>query len=152
MVNEKKADRLYYLYRILAALLFVVLFLPAANPARICGLVNRSTSLLTSGFSYGTLIANFGRAFRKGWVLESTMHILNISSLLCCVGVFGCAAGACLSLGNHRCRRLGNIISIIGSTMSVLMMAGMYIAYTQVAATVSRRKLNLHFRRASGRF
>ena len=70
VVNEKKTDRLYYVYRLLAVLLFVILFLPAANPARICGLINRSTSLLTSGFSYGTLIANFGRAFKKGWVFH----------------------------------------------------------------------------------
>ena len=145
MVNEKKTDRLYYVYRLLAVLLFVILFLPAANPARICGLINRSTSLLTSGFSYGTLIANFGRAFKKGWVLESTMRLLNISSLLCCFGIFGCAAGACLSLGNHRCRRLGNYISIIGSVAAIVTMLGMHVAYTQVAVTSKPKKVEPGF-------
>ena len=145
VVNEKKTDRLYYVYRLLAVLLFVILFLPAANPARICGLINRSTSLLTSGFSYGTLIANFGRAFKKGWVLESTMRMLNISSLLCCFGIFGCTAGACLSLGNHRCRRLGNYISIIGSGVAIVTMLGMHIAYTQVAVTSKPKKVEPGF-------
>jgi putative aldouronate transport system permease protein len=86
--KSKISDKIYYVYRIVAMLLFVLIFLPAVNPARISGMVNRSISLLTAGFSYGTLIDNFGRAFRKEWILESTMRLDNISSLLVCIGIF----------------------------------------------------------------
>jgi len=123
----------------------VILFLPAINPARVCGLINRSISLLTSGFSYNNLIANFGRAFKKGWVLESSLRLLNVSSLLICVGIIFSAAGACLSLGNARCRRLGNILSLGGSVLSVIFMFGIYTAYSQISLTNKPGKIEPSF-------
>lgn len=139
--NSKLSDKIYYVYRLMAIMLFVFLFLPAANPARISGMVGRSISLLTAGFSYGTLIDNFGRAFRKEWILESTMRLDSISSLFVCVGIFACALGACLSIGNNKCRRLGNIISTIGSSVSLFALQGIYVAYTQVALTKKPEKI-----------
>lgn len=143
--NLKVSGKLYYLYRIVAVLLFVILFLPAVNPAKVCGLINRSISLLTSGFSYGNLISNFGRAFKKEWVSESSLRLLNISSMLVCIGIIGCAAGACLSLGNNRCRRLGNIISLGGSALAAGFMFGIYNAYLQIAATSKPSKIEPAF-------
>ncbi len=139
--NSKISDKIYYVYRLMAMMLFVLLFLPATNPARISGMINRSISLLTAGFSYGTLIDNFGRAFRKEWILESTMRLDSISSLFVCVGIFACALGACLSIGNNKCRRLGNIISTIGSSVSLFALQGIYVAYTQVALTKKPEKI-----------
>ncbi len=142
---KTKRDWLAYAQRGLALLLFVLVFLPDANPARCSGLINRSTSLLTSGFSYGVLVANFGRAFKKGWVLRSTMRLLNISSLACCLGIFATAAGACFSLGNHKCKARGSQISVIGSIVSLLSLAGMYVGYTQIAATSKPSKVDPQF-------
>ncbi len=36
VATNKGTDKLYYVYRILALFLFMLLFLPAVNPARIC--------------------------------------------------------------------------------------------------------------------
>lgn len=141
MGKVKIADAVYYIYRVVAILLFVLIFLPAVNPARISGMINRSISLLTAGFSYGSLVDNFGRAFRKEWILESTMRLDNISSLFVCIGIFGCAIGACLSIGNNKCKRLGNIISTAGSIISIAALQGIYIAYTQVALTAKPEKI-----------
>lgn len=143
--NSKLSDKIYYVYRLMAIMLFVLLFLPAANPARISGMVGRSISLLTAGFSYGTLIDNFGRAFRKEWILESTMRLDSISSLFVCIGIFACALGACLSIGNNKCRRLGNIISTAGSSISLIALQGIYVAYTQVAHTKKPEKIDPTF-------
>ncbi|SHI90670.1 putative aldouronate transport system permease protein [Butyrivibrio fibrisolvens DSM 3071] len=145
MGNSKLSDKIYYVYRLMAIMLFVLLFLPAANPARISGMVGRSISLLTAGFSYGTLIDNFGRAFRKEWILESTMRLDSISSLFVCIGIFACALGACLSIGNNKCRRLGNIISTAGSSISLIALQGIYVAYTQVAHTKKPEKIDPTF-------
>jgi len=145
VAKEKTADRLYYVYRLGAAILFVILFLPALNPARICGLINRSISLLTSGFSYGNLVSNFGRAFKKGWVEESTMKLLSHSSLVICLGIVAAVAGACLSLGNRKCRWLGNLLSLVGSIASLLAMRGIHSAYEALSQTEKLEKIEPSF-------
>ena len=145
MSKERLTKIVYYPYRVISVLLLVILFFPGLNVARISGLMNRSTSLLTTGFSYGNLIANFGRAFRKGWVLESTMRLLNISSLLICIGIIACAVGACLSLGNRKTKFFGNIVSGIGAAISAVSMSGIWNAYFQIAATKKPSKVEPMF-------
>ena len=44
----RDTEALYVIYRILALLLFSLLFLPAVNPGRISALISKSTSLLTA--------------------------------------------------------------------------------------------------------
>lgn len=127
-------DILYLPYRLLVVILFVILFLPAVSPARICGLIKRSTSLLTSGFLYSALIENMGRPLKKEWILESSVHLLNISCLFICIGILACAAAACFSIGKHKCRVIGNLLSTIGSGVALISMGGIYTAYTQVNA------------------
>ena len=120
MSKEKLANYVYYPFRAISVLLLVVLFFPALNVARISGLINRSISLLTTGFSYGNLISNFGRAIKKGWVMESTMRLLSVSSMIVCLGIMACAVGACLSLGNRKCKFFGNLINIAGALVSAV--------------------------------
>ncbi len=145
MSKEKLSKFIYYPYRLISVLLLIILFFPGLNVARISGLINRSISLLTTGFSYSNLIANFGRAFRKGWVLESTMHLLNISSMLICIGVIACAVGACLSLGNRTCKFSGNVLSGVGAILSAFSMKGIWDAYFQIAATTKPSKVEPMF-------
>ncbi|SFC53768.1 ABC transporter permease subunit [Butyrivibrio sp. YAB3001] len=145
MSKEKLAKYVYYPFRAISVLLLVVLFFPALNVARISGLINRSISLLTTGFSYGNLISNFGRAFKKGWVMESTLRLLNVSSLIICLGIIACAVGACLSLGNRKCKFLGNLTNVVGSLVSTFAMAGVWSAYQQMAATTKPSKIEPMF-------
>ncbi len=145
MSKEKLANYVYYPFRAISVLLLVVLFFPSLNVARISGLINRSISLLTTGFSYGNLISNFGRAFKKGWIMESSLRLLNVSSLLICLGIIVCAIGACLSLGNRKCKYLCNILNLLGSLVSALSMAGIWNAYLQIAATTKPSKIEPMF-------
>ena len=62
--KEQTSDKLYYVLRIAILLSFVFLFIPALNPTRISGLINKNLSLFTSGISYSKLTADFGRAFK----------------------------------------------------------------------------------------
>ncbi len=145
MSKDKTTNVLYYPYRIISIFLLVTLFFPGLNIARVSGMIGRSTSLLTSGFSYGNLVANFGRAFKKGWVLESTMHLLNISSLIICIGIILCAVGACFSLGNRKCRFTGNLLTAIGTLAAAVSMSGIWKAYFQIAATKKPSKVEPMF-------
>lgn len=85
--------KLYIVLRI--AVLFAVLFMfiPGINPARISGMIGRNLSLFTSGISYSSLASEFGRAFRKGWVMKSTLRLDSVSALIICVGTAAVAAG-----------------------------------------------------------
>lgn len=139
--REKVADKLYYVIRIAILVSVLFLFIPGLNPARISGLINRNLSLFTSGISYSTLVDGFGRAFKKGWVNPSTMKIVYASALCMCLGIAAQAAGGCMSVGNRKFKRLGNLITLIGSAVEVICMTGIYIAYTQIVQTSKPKKV-----------
>ena len=141
MVKERISNRVYYLFRLLAFLLFVLLFLPAVNPARISSLINKSTSLLTTAISYARLTENMGRAFTKSWIQESTMQIVRLSALGIDLGIALTAAGACLSLGNHKCRTYANFLGLTGTVLGIAGMIGIHSAYSQISATSKPAKV-----------
>ena len=142
MEISKKTEKLYYVYRILALLLLMLLFLPAVNPARISSLISKSTSLLTTGLSYSRLVENMGRPLKKLWVLPSTMQLLRFSAVGIDAGILLMAAGACLSPGNRKCKRLGSVLSLFGGIAAVAGMAGVYASYVQISATEKPDKIN----------
>lgn len=76
MSKEKIADKLYVVLRVCYFLAFVLLFIPALNPARISELIPQTASVFTYGTSYGTLTQNFARAFSRGWVGTLTLQML----------------------------------------------------------------------------
>ncbi|MGN1368368.1 MAG: ABC transporter permease [Aristaeellaceae bacterium] len=129
------AEKLYYLMRIAVIAAAVFLFIPALNPARISGMINQNMSLLTSGTSYGSLIDEFGRAFRKEWVSEGSFKLLFAASLVACLGICASIAAGCMSLGNLKLKRLGNLFGIGGGVLLFGGLAGIFASYKQVAAT-----------------
>lgn len=133
--KELMSDRLYYLIRVAILVSVVFLFIPALNPARISGLISRNMSLFSSGLSYSTLVSNFGRAFKKEWVSQSTMQLDYASALLMCVGIAAAGVGGCMSLGNKKYKKFGNLITLIGSMVEVVSMIGIYMAYHQIMET-----------------
>ena len=143
--QEMLSDKLYYLVRIAILVSVVFLFIPALNPARISGLINKNMSLFTSGISYATLTEGFGRAFKKGWVMESSLQILYASALAIIVGIVANAVNGCMSLGNIKFKKLGNLISVVGCVLELLAMFGIYTAYGQVALTSKPGKVEPMF-------
>lgn len=139
--KEQASDKLYYVLRIAILLLFVFLFIPALNPARISGLINKNLSLFTSGISYSKLTADFGRAFRKGWVEHATMYLTYASAVGACIGIAAAAAGGCMSVGSRKFKRLGNVLSLAGSTVVLVAMIGFHAAYQQIAQTPKPKKV-----------
>ena len=144
-VKGLASDKLYYFIRAAALLSVIFLFVPALNPSRICGLINKNLSLFTSGVAYSTLTADFGRAFRKGWVEKSSIQMLYVSSLAVCLGIAANAASGCMSLGNIKFKKLGNLISLIGSIVELIGMVGIFMAYNQVAVTSKPKRVEPMF-------
>ncbi len=143
--RQHASDVLYCFLRVAILVSVIFLLVPALNPARISGLINRNMSLFSSGFSYSNLTSGFGRAFKKGWVERSTMQLLFGSSLVVCLGVFAAVAGACMSIGNGRFKRLSNLFILVGSAAGLLGMAGIHTAYVQIAATSKPKKVEPMF-------
>lgn len=143
--REVISDKLYYLIRIAIILSAVFLFIPNLNPARISGLINRNMSLFTSGISYSSLTEGFGRAVKKGWVMQSSLQILYVSALVSCIGIIANVASACMSIGNIKFKKLGNLIAVLGSALEIIGLIGVYIAYTQVAQTGKPKKVEPMF-------
>lgn len=133
--KERIADKLYYVTRIGIILSIVLMFFPAANPAKICGYINKNMSLLTSGLSYNRLVEDCARAFRQGWIVESSFQLLFAASLIACFGILITIVCGCMSLGNVKMKKLGNWFGIAGSVIQLIGIVLIYVAYTQVAAT-----------------
>ena len=144
-VKGLASDKLYYFIRAAVLLSVIFLFVPALNPSRICGLINKNLSLFTSGVAYSTLTADFGRAFRKGRVEKSSIQMLYVSSLAVCLGIAANAASGCMSLGNIKFKKLGNLISLIGSIVELAGMVGIFMAYNQVAVTSKPKRVEPMF-------
>jgi len=144
-IKENASNKVYLLLRPVILLAVVVLFIPAINPARISGLIGKNLSLFTSGMSYSALTVDFGRAFRKGWVDPSTLRLVSICSLIIIIGTVIMGVNGCLSLGNRKCRRLGNWFSIVGALIELGGLGGIYAAYNQMSASTKVSKVEPMF-------
>lgn len=129
---EKVADKVYWLLRLAVFVNVVLLFFSNFNPARITGMTNKNVSLFSCGMSYSSITGNFGRAFRQGWVEESTFKSLNVCCLLIIIAVVICIAGACMSLGNNKMKKTGLIVSVFGAAAELGCMGWLYGLYNQV--------------------
>lgn len=143
--RESISDKVYYLIRIAVLFSILFLFIPAFNPARVSGIINRNLSLFTSGLFYNSLTDGFGRAIKKGWVLESSLRILYFSSMALCLGIIAGAVSACMSIGNMKFKKLANLIIGIGCIVEMVGLAGIYIAYAQIAQTEKPKKVEPMF-------
>ena len=128
-------------YRLLALLLFVLLFIPGANPARISLNISRNVSLFTSGFSYGTYTHNMERLFIRGWLPESVMVGAFIFSLISCLGIIACGAGSCMSVGNNKLKRYAHFAILGGSAISFFSMFGLLHAYNLLISSENVSKI-----------
>ncbi|MCR5214252.1 MAG: ABC transporter permease subunit [Eubacterium sp.] len=125
--------------------MFFFMFLPGMNPARVCGLISKNLSLFTSAVSYSSLISGVGRGFRSGWIDESVFIILFVSSIFTVLGIVAIAAGACISLGNIKCKSLSFIFSFAGTFSLVGGLVGIYISYSLMGGAARVEKVNPEF-------
>lgn len=131
---EKTADVIYWFLRAAIIANVVMLFFPSFNPARLSGMINKNLSLFSCGVSYNSIVSNFGRAFRQGWVLEETFKTLNLMSAAVILAVVLIAAGGCMSLGNRKLKKLGCIFTFAGGVIELLSILGINGLYDDIVA------------------
>lgn len=143
--REKVANGLYYIVRISVLLSVVMIFFPAFNPAKVCDFINKNMSLFTSGISYSGLIEKCTRAFRMEWVQESTFVLIFVSSMIACIGIALEGIMACMSIGNLKMQKYGNWFAVVGASIQIAGLLGIYVAYTQLATTSKPDKVLPYF-------
>lgn len=123
---------IYIILRIVIVLSAAMMFFPAINPAKLNALINKNMSLFTSAIAYRSLVAESGRAFARGWVSESSFVILFISSMILCVGIALTFVCGCLSVGNIKCKKRGNLFGLIGGIIQLVGLIGILLSYQQM--------------------
>lgn len=123
----------------------LMLFFPLANPARITGYINKTMSLFTSAISYSNLVQEASRAIRNNWISESTFQIVNAASIILCIGIGITIAGAALSLGNLKFKKLSYKLSFSGSLIQILGLTSIFFAYNQLTASSNLERVNPQF-------
>ena len=104
-----------WVFRVAALLAGISVFFPPANPGRISEKINASASLFTTGVSYGTITNSMGRILRSQWIQDADIKLLMIACVAVMAGVILCGTGGCMSLGNHKMRRVGLALPLIGA-------------------------------------
>ncbi len=132
-VSERISDVVYWVLRIAVVFNIVALFFPSFNPARLSGMINKNLSLFSCGISYKSIVSNFGRAFRQGWVLESTFHALNVCSFIIIIAIVIAAAGGCMSLGNRKLKQTGLFVSLASGVIELGALLWLKQIYNSVA-------------------
>lgn len=132
--TKESHDILMVLLRWSVILLLIATVIPALNPARMSGLINKSSAFITMAVSYSSIAQGFTRALYRGWVEENTLKLIYISSLIAMIGIAAAAAGCCMTLGKKRLKRLGTKFISIGSGLSIpalLLLIPVYSAFSQ---------------------
>ncbi|MBD5158004.1 MAG: sugar ABC transporter permease [Butyrivibrio sp.] len=128
------SDKLYWVVRVavLAAVIFI--FLPAINPARITTLINKNMSLFTSAVSISGLTQDAGIKIRATGY--TPFYMVQVASICMLVGIIVMAVGACMSLGNLKLKKRGNIAALAGALIT-----GGSFAIFMVASNMFSEKL-----------
>lgn len=122
----------YYILRIFAVLYIFLFFLPGVNPAKITERMNKNISLFTSGFFYKSLTAPLDRFIKNGWIPLSSIRLDFFSSMVCCLSAILIAVGGCVSVGNNKLKRIGNILMFAGGLQGFIGILGINCAKNQL--------------------
>lgn len=130
-----------YTFRILSLLVFILLFIPAANPGRISENINRNVSLFTSAVSYSTYTANLQRAMIRGWLPESVMRLSWVFSIFAVLGIAALGAGSCMSIGNNKLKKYAHFTLFGGSVVTALSMFGLLRQYNVISSSPNKDRV-----------
>lgn len=136
--RELVADKFYWLLRIGVLASIILMFFPGFNPVKVCSLVNKNMSYFTSAVSWTGLKQDVATGFRFGVVNESSFILLFVAAMVGVFAILVLAAGGCMSLGNLRFKRLGNLFTLLGSLITGVSLYMINMGKNQIDQTVSK--------------
>lgn len=126
---QRSSGHMLILLRALVIVLIVMAMVPQINPARISELLNKNSAMLTTALSRNSLIADFSRQLRRGWIEEGSLNLVYTSSFLTLISLLVAGAGWCMTLGEKRLKRLGSLIISLASLAGILSLLIIFPAY-----------------------
>ena len=142
MKKENITEKLFIVLRIFCILAFVLLFVPALNPARISDLIPKTASVFTCGTSYSTLTQNFARALSRGWIGSLTLQMVFGGCLCIILGFVAVGAGGCMSLGTNKLKKIGMIPATLGAIVALAGCLMINWAATDIKGTPKPDRIN----------
>lgn len=136
---KSPASGVYILHRIAVLTACAAVFYPGLNPGRITTAINRNVSLFTASISYSSLVSEVQRPLMRGWVSPQTFILVMAASIILIAGIILSAVGGCMSVGNNLMKKRGLAFSLSGSVVMIGGLAGIYSAYSQIAAADNQR-------------
>ena len=138
-----------WFHRIVILLAFVMVFFPPFNPGRFSAKISGNLTLMTSATAFGTITTKL-----KAFMVPGLRFALNksdvVESMIGCAmvlaGVVLAAAGACVSLGNRKMRRIGMWFPPAGG---IMILGGLYVnrlAYDRMNAYVNGMQVKESFK------
>ncbi len=134
-------DKIYYGTRISLLFAFVLVFFSELNPARIFTQMNKNMSLLTAALSYDRIVVNIKYEINHNYIFKSDIYSLMVAAAIMVAGVVILSAGACISLGNLKMKRISNYVTIGGAVAVIIgffRMAATHRLYQAIDAEISQ--------------
>ena len=133
----KHARWMLWLTRTVITVFGLMVFFPSLNPGRISELINVNASLFTTATSYATITNTMAYPLRRGMVEPWNFYVLMAGAAVVIVGILLCAAGACMSLGNNRMKRIGLWRPVGGALVVLGGLGAIFYAYTLLDAAAA---------------
>ncbi|VEU81118.1 ABC transporter permease subunit [Haploplasma axanthum] len=130
---------------VLAVISAVLTFVPSINPARVTELINKTMSFFTSAISYNRLVSEAQRAIRLEWVNQIDFIIIFVSSLISVLAIIATLVGSTLQIGNTKFKNLANRVTLIGSSLQILGLIGIYISYVKISGSKNLERVMPRF-------
>ena len=115
----------------------LMVFFPSLNPGRVSELINSNASLFTTATSYETITNTMAYPLRRGMVEPWNFYVLMGGAAAVMLGILICAAGAGMSLGNNRMKRVGLWLPMAGAVVILAGLGSIYYAYTLLDAAAA---------------
>lgn len=131
----EKNNLMMFILRGAVILLAIFSVIPALNPARLSGLIDKNAALFTMAVSYKSLTSVFTRAVSRGWVDSMTILNIYLAALLGFLCIIAIGAGCCMTLGRKRLQKLGTLIIAAGSGVGILALILLLPAYFTILGT-----------------
>lgn len=126
--------------RIIIVLVLLMVFFPPFNPGRISTQISGNLTLLTSATSYSTITTKLSAYMLEGnqrfALRPGDMQQSMLGCAMILAGALAAGAGACVSLGNRKMRRIGVWLPLLGGALILGGLAVNSAAYQNMQAFV----------------
>ena len=123
--------------RLLILLTGLLVFFPQLNPGRITSVINHNLSLFTTALSYSAVTDGMKLALRRNQITPETIYVLMVGAIIILLGIVLAAAGACMSLGNNRMKRVATVMAAVGGVAIGAGLGVIYYSYQSIVALAS---------------